>query len=48
MKKILVPIDFSDFSDNAMEVAANLAKKFNAEIIVLHMLGLSEAIFTKD
>lgn len=48
MKKILVPIDFSDFSENALEVAANLAKKFESELIVLHMLGLSEAIFTKD
>lgn len=48
MKKILIPIDFSDFSENALEVAANLAKKFKADLIVLHMLGLSEAIFTKD
>jgi len=48
MKKILIPIDFSDFSENALEVAANLAKKFEADLVVLHMLGLSEAIFTKD
>ena len=48
MNKILIPIDFSEFSENALEVAANLAKKFNAHLIVLHMLGLSEAIFTKD
>ena len=48
MKKILIPIDFSEFSENALEVAANLAKKFGARLIVLHMLGLSEAILTKD
>lgn len=48
MKKILVPVDFSEFSEYALEVSAHLAKKFNADIIVLHMLGLSEAIFTKD
>ncbi len=48
MNKILIPIDFSEFSENALEVAANLAKKFDAHLIVLHMLGLSEAIFTKD
>lgn len=48
MKKILVPVDFSDYSEYALEVAASLAKQGNAEIVVLHMLGLSEAVFTKD
>ncbi|MCG2460023.1 universal stress protein [Flavobacteriaceae bacterium F89] len=48
MKKILVPVDFSESSENALEVAATLAKKHNAEILVLHMLGLSEAVITKD
>jgi len=48
MNKILVPVDFSDFSENALEVAATLAKRFDARIIVLHMLGLSEAVLTKD
>lgn len=48
MKKILVPVDFSEHSEYALEVAATLAKQFEAEIIVLHMLGLSEAILTKD
>ncbi|EAR01757.1 universal stress protein [Maribacter sp. HTCC2170] len=48
MKKILIPIDFSDFSEYALEVAAKLARKFNADLVVLHMLGLSEAVFTKD
>ncbi|TPN87499.1 universal stress protein [Aquimarina algicola] len=48
MKKILVPIDFSEYSEYALEVAAILAKKQNASIIALHMLGLSESIFTKN
>ncbi|MFD2564389.1 universal stress protein [Aquimarina rubra] len=48
MKKILVPIDFSEHSEYALQVAADIAKKQHAEIIVLHMLGLSEAILTKD
>jgi len=48
MKKILVPIDFSEYSEYALQVAADIAKKQHAEIIVLHMLGLSEAILTKD
>ena len=48
MKKILIPIDFSDHSEYALEVAATLAKKNNASLVVLHMMGLSEAILTKD
>ncbi|MBT8300037.1 MAG: universal stress protein [Maribacter sp.] len=48
MNKILIPVDFSEFSENALEVAAALAKRFDARLIVLHMLGLSEAILTKD
>jgi nucleotide-binding universal stress UspA family protein len=48
MKKILVPVDFSEHSEYAMEVAAQLAKKYGAEIVTLHMMGLSETIITKD
>ncbi len=48
MKKILVPIDFSEHSEYALEVAASLAKQTQSEIVVLHMMGLSEAVFTKD
>lgn len=48
MKKIIVPIDFSEYSEYALETAAILAKKNNAEILALHMLELSEAILTKD
>lgn len=48
MKKILVPIDFSEHSEYALEVAATLAKKTNASLVVLHMMGLSEAVLTKD
>ncbi|WP_103069404.1 universal stress protein [Aquimarina sediminis] len=48
MKKILVPIDFSEYSEYALQAAAILAKRQNAEIIVLHMLGLSEAVLIKN
>jgi len=48
MKKILVPIDFSEPATHALEVAAKIAKLQNATITVLHMLGLSEAVLTKD
>jgi len=48
MKKIIVPVDFSKHSEYALETAAVLAHKKNAELIVLHMLELSSAILTKD
>ena len=48
MGKILVPVDFSDHSAYALEVAASLARHSGAEIVLLHMMGLSEAILTKD
>lgn len=40
MKKILVPTDFSTQADYALKVAAQLAKKHNSEIYLLHMLEL--------
>ena len=46
MKKIIVPVDFSEHSKFALEAAANIAKKYKSELIVLHMLELSNAILT--
>lgn len=40
MKKILVPTDFSEQAENALKVATQLAKKYNAEIYLLHMIEL--------
>jgi len=40
MKKILVPTDFSSQAENALRVAAQLAKKFNSEIHLLHIIEL--------
>ncbi|KGO95102.1 universal stress protein [Flavobacterium subsaxonicum] len=40
MKKILFPTDFSKTSLNAFAYALHLAKKFNAEIITLHVYEL--------
>ena len=48
MKKILVPVDFSEYSEYALDVAAQIAKQKNAELVVVHMLGLSEAVINKD
>jgi nucleotide-binding universal stress UspA family protein len=38
MKKILVPTDFSKPAQIAVDVAADIAKKSNAEIILLHVI----------
>ncbi|PKA84500.1 nucleotide-binding universal stress UspA family protein [Ulvibacter sp. MAR_2010_11] len=48
MKKILIPVDFSEHSEYALQVAATLAKKHGSKLVVLHMMGLSEAVLTKD
>lgn len=48
MKTILVPVDFSKHSEYALEVAASIAKKQDAEIVVVHMMGLSDSFLTKD
>ena len=40
MKKILVPTDFSPLAENALKVAAKIAKKHNGEIFLLHLLDL--------
>lgn len=49
MKKILVPIDFSKPSGIAIDVAAEIARKANAELIVLHVVeGASESSFNVE
>lgn len=48
MKSIIVPVDFSEQSENALKVAATLAQKNNAELLVLHMLELSPAIMSES
>lgn len=40
MKRILVPIDFSAPAEEALKVAAQIARKYNFEIIILHVLDL--------
>lgn len=48
MKKIIVPIDFSDHSQYALKVAADLAQKNNAEIFLLHMLEITENLISRS
>lgn len=38
IKKILLPVDGSSFSEKAGEYAINLAKGFNAELIAIHVM----------
>lgn len=40
MKKLLVPTDFSEQAENALKVAAQIAKKHDSEIYLLHMLEI--------
>lgn len=44
MKKILVPIDYSAYSDNAVHYAIEIAKKINADIHLCHGLEIPEFI----
>ena len=38
LKKILVPIDFSDTSKKALHYALRVAEQFNCEIVLLHVV----------
>jgi nucleotide-binding universal stress UspA family protein len=38
LKKILVPIDFSEFSKNALKYAVPFAKQFDAQILLLYVV----------
>lgn len=45
-RKILIPIDFSEYSLNALEYAKLFAEKFNAELILLNII--EPVVFTAD
>ncbi len=38
IKKVLVPIDFSDYSKSALRYAVNFAKSFDSEIILIYVV----------
>ena len=48
MKKIIVPVDFSEYSEKALQTAVFFAKETNAEIVVVHMLELSNAVLSQS
>lgn len=37
-KKILCPVDFSDFSEKALDKAIELARLFNAKLVLAHVI----------
>jgi universal stress protein A len=47
LRRILVPTDFSKYSDVALEYATALAEKFGAEIYLLHVVQ-DLAVFVPD
>lgn len=48
MKKIIVPVDFSEYSERALQTASYLAKFFDAEVLPVHMLELSNALISRS
>jgi len=48
MKNILVPVDFSKYADHALYMAASIARIQNAEIHLVHTLGLGDALLPDD
>src|SRR5436190_24274457 len=44
LKKILVPLDFSDPSKKAFQYALRLAEQFDSEIVLLHVMELPRPI----
>jgi nucleotide-binding universal stress UspA family protein len=43
-KKLLCPVDGSDHAEKALDIAIDLAKKYDAELIILHVPHRSENI----
>lgn len=48
IKHILVPVDFSPFSDNAVEYALSLAEKFSSKITLYHAVVLFHEDFEEE
>jgi len=46
MKTIIVPVDFSEQSEYALQFAAEIARNQQAEILALHMLEMSPALLS--
>ncbi len=44
MHKILVPVDFSEYAESAMKAAADIARKKNSQLYILHVIEVGEPI----
>lgn len=44
MQKILVPVDFSKYSESALKAAADIARKKESELYILHVIEVGEPI----
>lgn len=44
MKNILIPIDFSEYSENALYVAASVARKVKADLHLVHTLNMADSM----
>lgn len=45
--KILVPMDFSDHSDRALQWGASLAEKYGAQLLLLHVISSASESFSE-
>ncbi|WP_299765140.1 universal stress protein [uncultured Dokdonia sp.] len=48
MKHILIPVDFSVFSENALLMASHIARQQNATLHIIHMIGVMGAILDRE
>ena len=44
--RILVPLDGSEYSDEALDYAIDMARKFSSEIILVHIVPTTAAVVT--
>ena len=48
MKNIIVPVDFSTHSENALKAAVRIAKQHQATVTIVHMISFQEANLSKE
>lgn len=48
IKKILVPVDFSNNSMNALQTAVSMAKRHGADLKLLHVFDVDNTLFPED
>ena len=48
MKNIIVPVDFSTHSENALKAAVRIAKQHQAKVTIVHMISFQEANLSKE